>query len=63
MGRMTTIAFLGTGTMGFAMAKNLSESGLPVRARLFGRQTRGAHDPVPARVERCCRSRDRGMRS
>lgn len=30
--RMTTIAFLGTGTMGFPMARNLAENGLSVRA-------------------------------
>ena len=29
---MTTIAFLGTGTMGFAMARNLAESGFTLRA-------------------------------
>jgi 3-hydroxyisobutyrate dehydrogenase len=29
---VTTIAFLGTGTMGFPMARNLSETGLKVRA-------------------------------
>lgn len=31
-GAVTTIAFLGTGTMGFPMAQNLSENGLKVRA-------------------------------